>query len=202
VAFNHAIDIAIVSAIQAVLLLVLFGRILIGFRTRPSAPAESAVATPRADAVVGSVIITMAIYYAVFAAWVVRPSLAGPHIVDLGSWFAILGIVLALASIALIVWTFIVFGSWRLRAEIDEDHELMTGGPFTLIRHPIYTGVMGTYASTLLVVPRVGFLVAVLLIALAHDWRARTEEGVLRTAFGDRYSTYIGRTKRFIPVIY
>ncbi|NNH71357.1 isoprenylcysteine carboxylmethyltransferase family protein [Nocardia uniformis] len=202
-AFNRSIDIGIVGAIHSVLLLVIFGRMLIGLRTRPPARVESAVTTaPRADAAVASAIIAMVVYYAVFTAWVVRPSLAGPLIIDPAPWSAISGIVLAVASIALIVWTFMVFGSWRLRAEIDSDHELMTGGPFTLIRHPIYTGVIGTFASTLLVVPRVGFIVAVLLIVVAHDWRARTEEGVLRTAFGDRYSIYIGHTKRFFPVIY
>lgn len=201
-AFDHSIDIGIVGAINSALLLAIFGRMLIGFRARPP-DTESAVATARrADAAVGSVIVTMVIYYAVYAAWVIRPSFAGPLIVDPAPWSAILGIVLAVASIALIVWTFTVFRSWRLRAEIDEGHELMTGGPFALVRHPIYTGLVGTYASTLLIVPRVGFLVAVLLIAVAHDWRARLEEGVLRTAFGERYSTYMDRTKRFIPAIY
>ncbi|MEU8894908.1 isoprenylcysteine carboxylmethyltransferase family protein [Nocardia sp. NPDC048505] len=198
-AFNRPLDIAIVGAINAVLLLVIFGRILIGVRSRSP---ESAAGPRRADPVVVWVIVTMALYYAVFAAWIVRPGLAGPLLVDPGPWSALAGIALAVASTALIVWTFLVFGSWRLRADIDEDHELMTGGPFALVRHPIYTGVIGAYASTLLVVPRAGFLVAVLLIVVAHDVRARTEEGVLRAAFGRRYTAYIDHTKRFVPAVY
>ncbi|MGW0250938.1 methyltransferase family protein [Nocardia goodfellowii] len=198
-AFSRPLDIAIVGAINAVLLLVIFGRILVGVRSRSPEPADG---PRRADPVVVWVIVAMALYYAVFAAWIVRPGLAGPLLVDPRPWSAISGIVLATASTALIVWTFLVFGSWRLRAEIDADHELMTGGPFALIRHPIYTGVIGAYASTLLVVPRAGFLAAVLLIVVTHDVRARTEEGVLRKAFGQRYTTYSDHTKRFVPALY
>ncbi|WP_067538441.1 methyltransferase family protein [Nocardia crassostreae] len=203
-AFSRLVDIGIVGAINSSLLLVILVRMVVGRRTRPPARTDSAgtVTAPRADAVLVAATASMVIYYLVFGAWVIRPSLAGPYLADPRPWSASVGIVLALLSTALIVWAFTVFASWRLRAEIDENHELMTEGPFGLVRHPIYTGLVGVYASTLFVVPTVGFLIAVVLIAVVHDYRARTEEGVLRSVFGNRYTSYIGHTKRFVPGVY
>jgi protein-S-isoprenylcysteine O-methyltransferase Ste14 len=40
------------------------------------------------------------------------------------------------------------------------------------------------------------------LIALASDLRARSEERLLRDAFGDVYADYCRRTKRFVPGVY
>ena len=102
----------------------------------------------------------------------------------------------------LVAWAYRVFGSWRLLAQIDADHELMTDGPFRYVRHPIYTGIVGAYLGTLFVVPTAGCLIAVLLIMVSHDIRGRVEEGVLTEAFGNRYSVYVDRTKRFVPGLY
>ena len=33
------------------------------------------------------------------------------------------------------------FRSWRFRATLDKGHQLATGGPFSLLRHPIYMGL-------------------------------------------------------------
>ncbi len=39
------------------------------------------------------------------------------------------------------VWALDYFRSWRFRAKLDEGHQLATGGPFRLLRHPIYMGL-------------------------------------------------------------
>lgn len=196
-------DAAIVGSINTALWVLIVARLLERRRTIPAdADSSDGITAPRANAVLLFVSVSLAVYYLVFAAWMIRPHLSGPYLFDPTPWSAVVGIIGAAVSLGLVVWAYRVFGSWRLLARIDPDHELITDGPFALIRHPIYTGIVGAYLSTFLVVPTVGFLIAVLLIALSHDVRARVEEGVLTEAFGTRYSTYRGDTKRFIPGLY
>jgi protein-S-isoprenylcysteine O-methyltransferase Ste14 len=42
---------------------------------------------------------------------------------------------------ALMSWARVWFASWRFRAKVDASHQLATGGPFALLRHPIYMGL-------------------------------------------------------------
>jgi protein-S-isoprenylcysteine O-methyltransferase Ste14 len=160
------------------------------------------VVAERADAVIRLVAVTQLAYYLVALAWLIEPRLAGPPLLDPAPGLALAGVAVAVLSLALMAWAFRVFGSWRVRAQIDAGHELVTSGPYALMRHPIYTGVIGVYLSTLLVVPRVGFLVTGLLIAWSFDARARAEEQALIVAFGGRYARYMGRTKRLVPRLY
>jgi len=202
-AFNQLVDAAIVGAINTALWVLIVARLLERRRKVSAAavPTDS-ITAPRADAVMLFVAVSLAFYYLVFAAWLISPQFSGPYLFDPASSSAVVGIVVAVASLALVTWAYRVFGSWRLLARIDVDHELITEGPFTLIRHPIYTGIVGAYISTFFVVPTIGFLIAVVLIMVSHDVRARVEEGVLTNAFGTRYSAYLGHTKRFIPGLY
>lgn len=199
-AFDRGIDAAIVGAVSIVLWTMILLRLFAG---RRHAPEETpSVVAPHANTVLRFVSLSLAVYYLVYVVWLIRPGASGPYLFDPAPWSAVIGLVLAAASLALIGWTFVVFGSWRLLAQIDEDHVLVTDGPFGLMRHPIYTGIVGAYISTLFIVPTVGFLIAVLLIAISHDVRARVEEGVLVAAFGDRYTSYLDHTKRFVPGVY
>ena len=99
-------------------------------------------------------------------------------------------------------WTFWVFESWRLRAKIESDHQLTTDGPFRHVRHPIYLAIDLLALGSAIWAPLLFTFLGLALIAIAGDLRARAEEKVLLTAFGDRYREYMKRTYRFIPGIY
>jgi protein-S-isoprenylcysteine O-methyltransferase Ste14 len=85
------------------------------------------------------------------------------------------------------------FRSWRFRATLDQGHQLATGGPFRLVRHPIY---MALWAPTPIL------WIAFLLMAIGSDLRARAEERILEDAFGEQYRDYCRRTSRFLPYVY
>jgi len=112
------------------------------------------------------------------------------------------GAVVMLAAAALAVWTLTVFRSWRLRAQIEADHQLSTDGPFRFVRNPIYLGMIVLAIGSFLWVPNAIVLAGVLLVCLASDLRARAEEKVLLAAFGERYRDYAARVRRFVPGIY
>ncbi len=112
------------------------------------------------------------------------------------------GAAVILAAAGLAAWTLTVFGSWRLRARVEQGHELATGGPFRFVRNPIYLGMILIAAGSFLWMPTPVVLTGLLLICVGADLRARAEERVLGAAFGDAYRQYATRVKRFVPGIY
>jgi len=102
----------------------------------------------------------------------------------------------------LMCWARLAFASWRFRAQIDSGHQLATGGPFRVIRHPLYAGMDLLALGTALWIPTPLVWLGTILMAVAGDLRARAEEVVLERAFGDTYRQYRHRTHRFIPGLY
>jgi protein-S-isoprenylcysteine O-methyltransferase Ste14 len=120
--------------------------------------------------------------------WFPGQRIAGTLIIALGAW--------------LMCWALVYFRSWRFRAKLDAGHELATGGPYALVRHPIYAGLNLLALGTAVWVPTPLTWIAVGLMVLGSDLRGRAEEGVLRQAFGDAYRDYCARTRRFVPGVY
>lgn len=106
------------------------------------------------------------------------------------------------AGSAFMCWALLFFRSWRFRAKLEAGHELATGGPFGIVRHPIYLGLNLLAVGTALWVPSRLELLAAVLLLLGSDLRARSEERLLQEGFGDRYRVYMGRTRRFVPGLY
>ena len=77
-----------------------------------------------------------------------------------------------------------------------------SGGPFALIRHPIYTSVNLVALSTFLWAPSWPVLAACILVVIGSDLRARAEERLLLEAFGDQYRVFMRGRRRFLPFIY
>lgn len=102
----------------------------------------------------------------------------------------------------LVSWAVAHFSSWRFQARLDRGHELATRGPFRIMRHPIYMGLNLLALGTAIWIPSALVWVSVLLMAIGGDLRARAEEKILMTAFGNRCSDYFENTKRFVPGIY
>ncbi len=121
-------------------------------------------------------------------AWFPGQRLAGTAVVALGAW--------------LMCWSLVYFRSWRFRAQLDPGHELATGGPYALVRHPIYAGMNLLALGTAVWIPTLLTWIAVALMFLGGDLRGRVEERVLTEAFGEQYRTYCARTRRFLPGLY
>ena len=114
----------------------------------------------------------------------------------------LVGAAIVLSATGLAAWALLWFSSWRMSARLDRGHELATGGPFVLIRHPIYTSVNLVALSTFLWVPSWPVLAAVILVVIGSDLRARAEERLLLEAFGDQYRVFMRGRRRFLPFVY
>ncbi|WP_378952726.1 protein-S-isoprenylcysteine O-methyltransferase [Mesorhizobium sp. ANAO-SY3R2] len=93
--------------------------------------------------------------------------------------------------------------NWSITLEIRQKHELVSGGPYALIRHPMYTSfmLMGLGQAFLLSNWIVG-LAGLIGFALLFFLRVDKEERMMLEIFGSQYLTYIERTKRIIPYLY
>jgi protein-S-isoprenylcysteine O-methyltransferase Ste14 len=93
--------------------------------------------------------------------------------------------------------------NWTIVARMREGHELVTGGVFSRLRHPIYTA-MGAFLVAMAIAfgHFAGLVVAVPLFALGTWIRIREEERLLRAQFGPAYEAYAARVKRFVPGLF
>jgi len=111
------------------------------------------------------------------------------------------GLILCLAGFALAVWARLHLGrNWGMPMTFKEGHELVTGGPYRYIRHPIYTGMLLAIIGSALVIGPV-WLAVFVGVAIYCVCSARTEEGLMVQAFPEEYTQYKRRTKAFIPFV-
>ena len=92
---------------------------------------------------------------------------------------------------------------WKVVAGLVEGHQLVTSGPYAMVRHPIYTGMLGLLLATGLALS-VWYAVPV---AIFLGWcgtliRINSEEKLLREAFGERYAVYAKRVPALFPRIF
>ena len=86
---------------------------------------------------------------------------------------------------------------------IQESHELIDRGIYSVVRHPSYSGSLVSFLGLGFAFGNWLSLGLVLIGALiGFAYRIRVEEAALTDHFGDRYRTYAARTKRLIPGIY
>ncbi len=92
---------------------------------------------------------------------------------------------------------------WSYAARLVEEHELVTEGPYRLVRNPIYTGMLGMLVVTGLAVTRwFALLVALVLFAIGTAIRVPSEEKLLRDAFGAAFEAYARRVPAVFPRLY
>lgn len=81
-----------------------------------------------------------------------------------------------------------------------ESPELVTTGPYALVRHPIYTGIVLAMLGSALAQSL--FWLAPLALGGAYfTYSARSEERLMTEQFQDQYPPYKKRTKMFVPFI-
>jgi protein-S-isoprenylcysteine O-methyltransferase Ste14 len=110
------------------------------------------------------------------------------------------GLVLAAAGVTLAIWARRYLGTnWSGVPSLKKGHELVTTGPYSAVRHPIYTGILLGMAGSTLVLGTVGSIGALVLAALVVAVRIRQEEGLMVSQFGEAYEDYQKKTKSIVP---
>ena len=116
---------------------------------------------------------------------------------------SILTMVLAVASTWFCAAAIKTLGEqWSLAARVVEGHKLVTQGPYSIVRNPIYTGMLGMLLATGLAVSHwIGLLIAVIVFAFGTFIRVRSEERLLQEMFGREFDEYAHKVAALVPYL-
>jgi len=120
-----------------------------------------------------------------------------------GIWPFWIGAAVAVAGLLFAVWAREHLGSnWSRSVTIKQGHELITTGPYAVVRHPIYTGILTGFLGTAIALSQVRGSITFVLIFLVFWIKLRMEEQWMRSQFGETYATYARQTAALVPYLF
>jgi protein-S-isoprenylcysteine O-methyltransferase Ste14 len=120
-----------------------------------------------------------------------------------GLWPFWLGAAVTVAGLLFAVWAREHLGrNWSRSVTIKQDHELISTGPYAVIRHPIYTGILAGFLGMAIALSQVRGVIVVVLVFLVFWAKLRMEEAWMRSQFGETYATYARQTAALVPYLF
>ena len=112
----------------------------------------------------------------------------------------IAGFLLEVFGLSLAIWARAHLGAfWSGQVVLREGHLVVDTGPYRLIRHPIYSGILLALIGTFLMSGWVLWLVILGVAAVNMTARLQSEECLLTRELGEEYVRYRSRTRMLIP---
>jgi len=117
---------------------------------------------------------------------------------------AVLTMALAVGSVWFVSTAVRTLGKqWSITARVLEGHKLVTEGPYNVVRNPIYTGMFGLLLATGMAIGHwIGLLIAIVVFAIGTAIRVRSEEELLRGAFGEEFEAYAHKVPAVVPFLF
>jgi len=119
-----------------------------------------------------------------------------------GAWCFWVGAGITACGLLFSVWARRHLGSnWSQAVTVKEGHELITSGPYALVRHPIYTGFLLAVAGGAVARGEWRGLLAVVLVFAALWHKLKLEEKWMRAQFREPYEAYARKVAALVPYI-
>ena len=116
-------------------------------------------------------------------------------------WLLGIGLAVFLLGLALAIWARVYLGrNWGAPMSQKDDPELVTAGPYSRVRHPIYSGILLAMIGTTIAVS-LYWLAAVVVIGAYFLYSAIVEERSMARLFPDSYPGYKRSTKMLVPFV-
>ena len=110
------------------------------------------------------------------------------------------GLILTVLGCGLAIWARVSLGSnWSARPSVKQGNVLIVQGPYKLVRHPIYSGLLLALAGSSLAVDRSGCILGWILVFATYSVKIRQEEQLMLQTFPQDYPAYRRRIKALIP---
>jgi len=91
---------------------------------------------------------------------------------------------------------------WRLDAGLNKNHQLVTSGPYRLVRHPIYLSMLCLLLGTgFMITPWATLTISLVAFVIGTEIRIRIEERLLAANFGEEFHRYRHSVFAYIPFI-
>ena len=178
------------------------GLLWIAFIVYWSAAAASAGATKSAESGASRRVHTRMLNGAFLLLFLPLP-LLGRRFLPVSSLVVPAGLTLQTAFFLLALWARRHLGrNWSGAVSTKIGHQLVRSGPYRIVRHPIYTAMLGMFAGAAVVSGQLHALLAVLLVSVAYGRKIPLEERVLRDEFGPAYDDYARDSWALVPFLY
>jgi protein-S-isoprenylcysteine O-methyltransferase Ste14 len=116
---------------------------------------------------------------------------------------ALTGFFFVLCGVAFSIWARLILGeNWSAAPSIKQDHALIQRGPYRIVRHPIYTGILIALFGSALQRGLIGNFLGVIICAVALWMKIAVEEKFMLSLFGDQYLHYRNSVRALIPFIF
>jgi protein-S-isoprenylcysteine O-methyltransferase Ste14 len=123
------------------------------------------------------------------------------HGLSADPWRTGIGLVLFALGLGFAIWARMHIGrNWGTPMTQKDEPELVTSGPYNLVRHPIYSGILAAGVGTAVALSWV-WLTAVALAGVYFLYSAMVEERYMTGQFPDSYPAYKRSTKMLVPFI-
>jgi protein-S-isoprenylcysteine O-methyltransferase Ste14 len=113
------------------------------------------------------------------------------------------GLFLVLMGVSFAIWARLQLGgNWSAAVTVKEGHTLIRQGPYTIVRHPIYSGLLLSLLGVAVIVGEVRGLLGVGVFFLALWFKSSMEERFMLEEFGAEYRGYQQRVKALVPYVF
>jgi protein-S-isoprenylcysteine O-methyltransferase Ste14 len=132
-----------------------------------------------------------------FAPWLFETSFLPDTLI-----VAVAGILITLCGAGFAIWARIHLGkNWSGQPAIRVNQKIVRTGPYSIVRHPIYTGLLIGVAGAAIATGSITALSVLAIIFVVFILKSRMEEKFLREEFGEEYEQYRREVKGLIPFV-
>jgi len=112
------------------------------------------------------------------------------------------GLLVTLGGAAFATWARLYLGgNWSSVVAIKEHHTLIRTGPYTIVRHPIYAGLLLAMLGTAIAKGGAAAFLAIFVAFAGWQAKMRREESFLLVQFGETYLRYRREVKALVPFV-
>jgi protein-S-isoprenylcysteine O-methyltransferase Ste14 len=116
-------------------------------------------------------------------------------------WIRLPGLALLVTATVFTIWSRVSLGTmWSSTVVAREGHELRTDGPYGIVRHPIYAGLLGMLIGSAMLDGFGRWTLALAAGGLLVLIRVRAEERLMTEVFRDEYERYRRRVPALVPL--
>ena len=130
-------------------------------------------------------------------------SALGPHLLPDSPWLDTAGDVFQITGLAVCIWArFHIGRNWSGTVTLKEGHTLIRSGPYALVRHPIYSGLLLAVLGRAFHHGGVSSFLAFLILLVEWKRKSLMEERLMLATFGSEYERYRAEVKGLVPGVW